>query len=452
MKVSFEAACVGSVLTAAVSVAATALYFKLENSKSQTVEKDTVKEIKITRFERKFDAKHYDANIIEEEQARTRAFLKADGMDKLRQTTVAIVGCGGVGSWVANMLCRAGVGKLVLIDFDQVSLSSLNRHATATLEDVGTSKVESMKTYLHKICPWVEIDAVNKLWNIDSGPELIKGVDYVVDCIDNIDTKVDLLTYCANNKIKVVSSMGAGAKADPTRIMVGDISTTYEDPLSRTVRIKLRSRGISNGIPVVYSTEKPGSDKAKLLDINDDQLKEGQVGELSVLRDFRVRTLPVLGPLPAMFGLTIATHLLNTIGEYTSVFDPVLGGYNVAGKKRTQLYEGMLSSAVGQMAKLEKQDVPARISVDDVEYLLEEVWRGKTLNGQYTRQKLTLWDPKGPRNIHNMVPITKEGQKVHTERVLLGGEKLSDVYDAETIDLVNRRMGLDAWYQQFRVN
>lgn len=447
----------GSLVTAAVSVAATVYYLKNEGltpaqqpaSSSKT---KASKEIKITRVEHKFDSRNYDDNIIEEEQARTRAFLKPDGMHKLAQTTVAVVGCGGVGSWVATMLCRNGIGKLILIDFDQVSLSSLNRHATATLEDVGTTKVDSIKKHLEKICPWVEVQATNKLWNRDSGPALIEGAHYIVDCIDNIDTKVDLLTHCSQNGIPVVSSMGAGAKADPTRIMIGDISTTYEDPLSRAVRIKLRNRGITCGIPVVYSTEKPGQDKAKLLDIDQDQLEAGQVGELSVLKDFRVRTLPVLGPLPGIFGLTIATHLLNTIGGYSSVFDPVLGGYSLAAKKRTQLYESMLSSVVGQLARLEKKDVPSCVSVEDIEYLMEEVWRGKTLHGQHSRQKLTLWDPDGPRNIHNMVPVTREEQKVHEERVLRAREPLSTVYDEKTLDQVRRRVELDKWYQQFRAN
>lgn len=448
MKVSTEVLCLSAAVSAAVSAVATYYYVKI----STNFEDVKISTRIVATTTPKVNIEKYDQDIIDEEQARTRAFLKPEGIKKLNSTTVAVVGCGGVGSWVANMLCRGGIGKLILIDFDQVSLSSLNRHATATLEDVGTSKVSSIKKYLQKVCPWVEIVDINELWNKDGGPALLEGADYVVDCIDNIDTKVDLLAYCSENKIPVISSMGAGAKADPTRVTIGDISTTYEDPLSRAVRIKLRYRGIRDNIAVVYSTEKPGKNKAKLLEISDDQLQTGQVGELSVLKDFRVRVLPVLGPIPGLFGLTIATHLMNTIGGYDSVFDPAQGGYSLAGKKRTQLYESMLSSVIGQLARLDRKDVPSCINLDDVEYLMEEVWRGKTLNGNCSRQKLTLWDPSKPRNIHNMVPVTKEEQKRHEDEVLKGGKALSEVYSAETLEYVNKRMELDLWYQQFRVN
>ena len=117
------------------------------------------------------------------------------------------------------MLVRSGVAKVRLIDFDQVTLSSLNRHAVANLEDVGTPKVECLKRALSAVCPWVEIDARNNLWEIDVAEKLLEGnPTFVIDAIDNIDTKVDLLYYCKTNNIPVIASMGAGCKSDPSRV------------------------------------------------------------------------------------------------------------------------------------------------------------------------------------------------------------------------------------------
>lgn len=117
------------------------------------------------------------------------------------------------------MLLRSGVGKIRLIDFDQVTLSSLNRHAVATLADVGTPKVLALRKRLEQVAPWVEIDARNELWRMEDGDGLLAGEPtFVVDAIDNITTKVDLLYYCKSRGIPIISSMGAGCKSDPTRV------------------------------------------------------------------------------------------------------------------------------------------------------------------------------------------------------------------------------------------
>lgn len=130
------------------------------------------------------------------------------------------------------------------------------RHSVATLADVGTSKVQCCKTHFNRICPWVQIDAINELFSLDSADRLLSGSpDYVIDCIDNITTKVDLLAYCKKRDMKVFSAMGAGGKYDPTRIQISDISDTFEDPLARAVRIRLKKAGVANGVPVVVSDE-----------------------------------------------------------------------------------------------------------------------------------------------------------------------------------------------------
>lgn len=134
--------------------------------------------------------------------------------------------------------------------------------------------------------------------------------DFVIDAIDNIESKVELLKYCHDNGLPVISAMGAGTKSDPTRVMVGDIGASFEDGLSRATRRKLKLLGVTSGIPVVYSTEKMGEGKAALLPLSEEEFKKGDVGDLGALPDFRVRILPVLGTMPAIFGYVAANHVI----------------------------------------------------------------------------------------------------------------------------------------------
>lgn len=170
----------------------------------------------------------FDDKLIQEQLSKNTALLGEEGTRKVRDSFVVVVGAGGVGSWAALMLMRSGVKRIRIIDFDQVTLSSLNRHAVATLEDVGTPKVRCIKNHFREIAPFVEVDACIDLLNADNVDQLLGGnPDYVVDAIDNINTKIDLIKYCYDKKLQVISSMGAGAKADPSRIQIADISETF---------------------------------------------------------------------------------------------------------------------------------------------------------------------------------------------------------------------------------
>ena len=183
----------------------------------------------------------YDESLILEQLARNRVFLTDDGLAKLRNAFVIVVGCGGVGSHATAALARSGCNKIRLIDFDQVTLSSLNRHAVATLADVGTPKVSCLHRRLEQITPWTHFDCRNELFSEKVADMQLQPwkdgqkPDYVIDAIDNIDSKVALLQYCHTHAIPVISSMGAGCKSDPTRVFIGDISASAEDPLSRAV-------------------------------------------------------------------------------------------------------------------------------------------------------------------------------------------------------------------------
>lgn len=263
----------------------------------------------------------FDDELVLEQLARNRVFLTPEGLGRLRGARVVVVGCGGVGSHCAAALARSGVGSLRLVDFDQVTLSSLNRHAVATLADVGLPKVQCLQRRLVAITPWVAFDLRLEKFDGRSAARLLgpwdgeggsKGgmPDFVVDAIDNIDTKVELLKYCHDHKLPVISAMGAGCKSDPTKVTVGDIGTSTCDGLSRATRRRLKLQGVTSGIPVVYSTETAGEGKAELLPLPEDEFKKGTVGDLGVLPDFRVRILPVLGTMPAVFGYTVANHII----------------------------------------------------------------------------------------------------------------------------------------------
>ncbi|CCC67041.1 hypothetical protein NCAS_0A04830 [Naumovozyma castellii] len=391
------------------------------------------------------DKREYSDELFREQLARNYAFLGEEGMEKLKQQYIVVVGAGGVGSWVVTMLVRSGCTRIRVIDFDQVSLSSLNRHSCATLKDVGTSKVGCLKQHMAEIAPWCEIEAINELWTKESGERLIFGAGqptFVVDCIDNLDTKVDLLEFVYNKNIDVISSMGASTKGDPTRINVGDISSTEEDPMARSVRRRLKIKGITTGIPVVFSAEKPDPRKAKLLPLPDEEYEKGQVGELSALKDFRVRILPVLGTMPGIFGLTLATWILTKVAGYP--MNPI------EGKNRIKVYDGIYQSLAGQMSRIGKeQRVP--IAITDIGYIVEEVFRGKSpVSGYSTRLTLSQWDPEKPVSLQNVVILTKDEQKEHERRVLNGGEKIEGVYSKDVLDLIKKRFEEEKYYSQFR--
>ncbi|MCP8719981.1 MAG: tRNA threonylcarbamoyladenosine dehydratase [Asgard group archaeon] len=399
------------------------------------------------KLEKSETKKPHSEELIREQLARNYAFLTEEGMEKVRNQRIVVVGAGGVGSWVATMLARSGVEHLRIIDFDQVSLSSLNRHAVATLKDVGIPKVDCIKTHLLEIAPWIEIDARNQLWDINLAEQLIYGDDFrptfVVDCIDNLDTKCDLLAYCYEKGIPVVSSGGAATKLDPTRINMADISKTEEDPLMKKIRIVLKKRGILKGIPVIFSAEKPDPRKAKLLPLPENEFSKGNVDQLSALKDFRVRILPVLGTMPGMFGLAIATYILTTVSGYP--MEPI------EGKNRYKTYDDLLQSIAGQQTRIGMTDQRVQISTQDASYILEEVFHGKSPISQYsTRLTLSRWDPSKEISCQNVVIMTKDEQRNHEMRVILGGEKLEDVYSQEVLDLVKSRFEEEKFYSQFR--
>jgi tRNA A37 threonylcarbamoyladenosine dehydratase len=190
---------------------------------------------------------------------RTELIVGRRGFSRLQKSSVLIVGLGGVGSYAAEAIARSGVGRIGLVDFDDVCLTNLNRQLHAFRRTVGLPKSELMEQRVRAINPKAEVQSWYRFFNHESSAEILEpGWDWVVDCIDNVTAKLHLLETCANAEIPVVASMGAGSKMDPTRIRVHPLDKTKIDPLAKVVRKKLRQRGVDiTRIQAVWSDEPP---------------------------------------------------------------------------------------------------------------------------------------------------------------------------------------------------
>lgn len=181
-----------------------------------------------------------------------------EGVEKLSKSKIAIIGIGGVGSYTVEALARAGIGHIILVDHDIIDITNINRQIHALDSTVGLPKVEVMRQRLLDINPEIKVDAFQKFIDKDVIEQVLKkDVDYVVDAIDTIKSKVNLILYCKQNNISVISAMGAGNKLDPSCFKVTDISETSMCPVARAVRRQLRKNNINKGVKVVYSEEEP---------------------------------------------------------------------------------------------------------------------------------------------------------------------------------------------------
>ena len=186
---------------------------------------------------------------------RTEMMLGERAVERLRSSHVAVFGVGGVGGFTTEALCRAGVGKITLVDSDRVAVSNINRQIIATHSTIGKYKTEAMLERIKDINPECEVVIYNEFYS-EENPIPLDGIDYVADCIDSVKSKLHLISEATLRGVKVISSMGAGNKLDPTRFTVADISKTHTDPLAKVIRTELRRRGI-NHLKVVFSDEPP---------------------------------------------------------------------------------------------------------------------------------------------------------------------------------------------------
>ena len=231
--------------------------------------------------------------------SRTELLLGKEKNECLKSSTVLVAGVGGVGGYAVEMLVRAGVGNLVIIDDDVVKETNINRQIIATAKNVGASKVQLMKERISEINPQASVLAIRDFIDEDNVGEFIRRFkpNFVIDAIDSISPKIALIKYCIENNVKIISSMGAGGRLDPSKIQYADISKTTNCALARTVRERLKKQGITTGLPTVFSTEPVK--KESIITVTDERNKCSTLGTVSYF--------------PALFGCYLAAYVINNL-------------------------------------------------------------------------------------------------------------------------------------------
>ena len=193
---------------------------------------------------------------MDERTLRARMLLGGEAMEKIKQSHVAVFGLGGVGSWCAEALARSGLGRITLVDRDSVGESNINRQLCALDSTVDRPKAEVMAERIRDINPEIQIRCIHGHYEAADRERFFDDYDFLVDCIDLVSCKVDLIMTCRERGIPCISALGTGNKADASQLRIDDISKTYGCALARVVRKELKNRGVSHH-PVVFSPEEP---------------------------------------------------------------------------------------------------------------------------------------------------------------------------------------------------
>ena len=238
---------------------------------------------------------------MENWQDRTQLLIGEQGIERLKNSHVLVVGLGGVGAYAAEQLARAGIGKMTIVDGDVVSVTNRNRQLLALQSTLGRPKAEVMAERIRDINPEVELEVINQYMKDDAIIELVsKPYDFIVDAIDTVAPKVFLLYYAKQNNQRIVSCMGAGGKYHPEKIQIADISQSNHCRLAFYIRKRLHRLGIQDGITVVFSAE-PVDDSVILKNVEGEQNKVSNVGTISFM--------------PAAFGIFCASVVINGLLE-----------------------------------------------------------------------------------------------------------------------------------------
>ncbi len=440
---------------------------------------DELDDVAAEHLRRAIEAGKDVPSLKSEQLSRNRQFFDDDGQDRIERAFVVVVGLGGVGSHAANMLVRAGVRRVRLVDFDNVSLSSLNRHATATRANVGEPKVKALADHLRLVCPWCEIEAVPSIFRGEDADDLLAGSpDLVLDCIDDSSTKAQLLLACDRLGLRCISSLGAGGKSDPTRVHIGKLAHATIDPLAAKLRYTLRceilkarglwedraqpgdggaqagaspgaaaaaaaaaapaaaaaaagdeadggdatpsertlsgdpaiaaeARRIMMAVDAVYSSEP--AVKA-LMPLADAQAANPE--EFGLLAGFRLRVIPVLGTVPALFGQAVAGHALCELAG-KPIADPVPAP-GLSQTALTKLTNRLQSREAKVHGERDSALVQQRVDHAVCGYHFTQVWRGRDAldcvpAGKKPKLGLTRWAMDRPASIDNLVLADERG-------------------------------------------
>ena len=200
-------------------------------------------------------------------QERATLLFKEEGINKLKNANILVVGLGGVGSFAAEFLVRAGIGKLTIVDGDTVDITNINRQLPALHSTIGKPKVEIVAQRLLDINPALELTKVEEFLSPERATEIVStAFDYVLDCIDSVTPKLNLIIAAKRKKVKVISCLGAGGKYDSSKVMVKDISKTKVCPLAKNIRRRLKVAHINKGVKAVFSVETPDATSLKMTD------------------------------------------------------------------------------------------------------------------------------------------------------------------------------------------
>lgn len=213
--------------------------------------------------------------------SRNELAIGIEGIEKLKNSTVTILGIGGVGSFAVEALARSGVGKLILVDKDSVDITNINRQLPALLSTIGQPKADIMKERIKDINPECEVVSLNMFYTEETYEQFFaEQPDFIVDASDTISYKIHLIKECLKRNIPIISSMGAANKMDPTRLKIADIFKTHTDPIAKVIRTRLRKEGIRKGIPVVFSDESPiviREDVRKVVGNDDAEIRKAKI-------------------------------------------------------------------------------------------------------------------------------------------------------------------------------
>lgn len=232
--------------------------------------------------------------------SRTELLLGKEGIEKLQKAHVLVAGVGGVGSYAAEMIVRAGIGEITLIDADVVKPSNRNRQLPALSSTEDQLKVDVMARRLLDINPYIKINKIDFFIKQELIPQVLnQKLDYVVDAIDSLSPKVFLIVHTLQKEIPLISSMGAGGKMDPMQVKMADISESYNCKLARMIRKRLTKFGIKKGFEVVFSPEAVNKDH--VIFVEDEQNKKTTVGTISYM--------------PALFGIMTASQVIRKLSE-----------------------------------------------------------------------------------------------------------------------------------------
>ena len=233
---------------------------------------------------------------MDEKFSRTEMLIGNDGMEKVNDATVAVFGLGGVGSFVCEGLARSGIGNFILIDFDKIDETNINRQLIATVDTIGKYKVDVMAERILKINPDANVKTYKEFYMADCEIDIItEDLSYAVDCVDTIMAKIAIICKCDELDVPVISSMGTGNKLDPTMFEVADIYDTTVCPLAKIMKKDLRKRNIEK-LKVVYSQE-------HAINTNDHPINQD--------RKFKVKGS--VSFVPSVAGLTIAGEVIKDI-------------------------------------------------------------------------------------------------------------------------------------------